>query len=116
MATDAALVYVGRDGRCCGGKCGSVGVAAVSEVVVHDVAVGVDGDSEGPSPLVEVCLPGYGGIEHVRLVAFPPGATAGRVSCLECEGTGWWGYSPTVGADGPCVPCKGSGLWWVALY
>lgn len=65
--------------------------------------------------MVEVCLLGYAGIETVRLVTFPPGATAGLISCLECEGTGWWGYAPTAGESGPCVPCKGTGSWWVGL-
>jgi hypothetical protein len=48
-------------------------------------------------------------------VTFPVGSTVGRVSCRECDGTGWWGYGPTEAEDGECVPCKGTGRVWVGI-
>lgn len=54
--------------------------------------------------------------EHTRgLVTFPPGATAGRVACLECHGSGWWGFGPDESVNGPCIECKGTGRVWVGL-
>lgn len=65
--------------------------------------------------LVEVCILSYDGREHTRLATFKPGDSVGRVSCLECEGTGWWGYGPTSAECGPCINCKGTGRWYVGL-
>lgn len=38
----------------------------------------------------------------------------GRIPCLECEGTGYWGYGPTPAECGPCVECKGTGKIFVS--
>jgi hypothetical protein len=47
--------------------------------------------------------------------SFPWGATVGKVPCIECLGTGWWGYGPTPNEQGPCIQCKGDGRVWVGL-
>ena len=57
-----------------------------------------------------------GASESLGMVTFAPGdAIAAKAACLECGGTGWWGYGPTPETCGPCVPCKGTGLVWVGL-
>jgi hypothetical protein len=43
------------------------------------------------------------------------GCGAGRTKCIECEGTGWWGYGPTEKECGPCVECKGTGYILVSI-
>lgn len=48
-------------------------------------------------------------------VSFEPGATVGQVWCIECSGSGWWGYGPVASTCGPCVDCKGTGRVWVGL-
>lgn len=53
--------------------------------------------------------------EHVRTASFPPGALVGQVSCIECDGSGWWGYGPVEEVNGHCVDCKGTGRVWVGL-
>lgn len=42
---------------------------------------------------------------------------AGTIACLECGGDGNWGkFAPEiVGADCPCVDCKGTGIMWVSI-
>jgi len=32
-----------------------------------------------------------------------------ETGCLECGGSGRWGYGPTDAECGPCVACKGTG-------
>ena len=39
----------------------------------------------------------------------------GQIDCLECKGTGWWGYGPTEAECGPCVDCKGTGKVYVSI-
>lgn len=68
------------------------------------------------SQMVEVCLTSRDGeTEFMRLAAYPPGATVGQIACLECSGSGWWGYGPTEADNGECVDCKGTGRVWVGL-
>jgi DnaJ-class molecular chaperone len=47
------------------------------------------------------------------------GAGAGRIACLECEGTGdWTRYHPEpelFGGHVPCPDCKGSGFQLVSI-
>jgi hypothetical protein len=43
------------------------------------------------------------------------GDTVAQIGCLECNGTGWWGYGPTPAEQGECVACKGTGRVWVGL-
>jgi hypothetical protein len=33
------------------------------------------------------------------------GGVAGSIACLECGGSGRWGYGPTEAECGPCVDC-----------
>lgn len=54
--------------------------------------------------------------EHTRTVSVPDGATAARIACLECGGTGWWQYGPDEVPGIDCVDCKGTGRQWVGLY
>jgi hypothetical protein len=70
---------------------------------------------EEPPPTVDVCMM-RGTREHAReCLTFPPGATVGQVPCLECGGTGYWGYGPVLETCGPCIDCKGTGRVWVGL-
>jgi hypothetical protein len=46
---------------------------------------------------------------------FKWGEPVGQVPCVECAGTGWWGYGPTPAEQGECVDCKGTGRVWVGL-
>jgi hypothetical protein len=45
------------------------------------------------------------------------GCGAGEVACFECGGDGNWGkFAPEiVGADCPCVECKGTGRVLVSI-
>jgi hypothetical protein len=45
------------------------------------------------------------------------GCGAGRIKCLECGGDGNWGkFAPElVGADAPCLDCKGTGWQLVSV-
>lgn len=67
--------------------------------------------------IVDVHRLGRNGNDHRNFgyLTFPPGATVGQVPCIECTGTGWWGYGPTAAECGPCVDCKGTGREWVGL-
>jgi hypothetical protein len=38
----------------------------------------------------------------------------GEITCIECNGTGWWGFGPTPAECGPCVDCKGTGRIFVS--
>lgn len=40
---------------------------------------------------------------------------AGKMICLECDGTGEWPYGPTPAECGRCVECKGSGSILVSI-
>lgn len=42
---------------------------------------------------------------------------AGQIDCIECGGDGNWGkFAPEiVGADCPCVECKGTGRVYVSI-
>lgn len=37
----------------------------------------------------------------------------GETACIECNGTGWWGFGPTPAECDPCVECKGTGRMFV---
>ena len=39
----------------------------------------------------------------------------GETDCLECGGSGWWGFGPTEDECGPCVDCKGTGRILVGI-
>ena len=51
----------------------------------------------------------------VEIEMLSPEIGAGRMSCPECEGTGWWGYGPTEAECGLCVDCKGTGKILVSI-
>ena len=53
--------------------------------------------------------------EHTRIASFRDGDTVGYIVCMECAGTGWWGYGPTLSTNGPCIECKGQGRVPVGL-
>lgn len=53
--------------------------------------------------------------EHTRVASFPDESPVGQVSCIECGGSGWWGYGPAPETNGPCIDCKGTGRVWVGL-
>jgi len=38
----------------------------------------------------------------------------GKIDCIECKGSGWWGFGPTQTECGPCVECKGAGYVFVS--
>ena len=40
---------------------------------------------------------------------------AGKMICLECDGTAEWPYGPTPAECGRCVECKGSGSILVSI-
>jgi hypothetical protein len=71
-----------------------------------------DGEIDG---IAEVCTT-HGFTEHVRLVSFPVDEPVGQIACLECLGSGWWGWAAYAVTPGPCIACKGTGRVWVGLW
>ena len=68
------------------------------------------------SQVVEIEVVGRDGTSwFTRTASYPPGATVGQVYCVECQGSGWWGYGPDETVNGRCNHCKGTGLMWVGL-
>lgn len=82
--------------------------AAIGETVVMPDPAEFDG-------IPEVCML-RGSTEHVRIASFPLDAIAGQVGCMECGGSGWWGYAAYAVEPAECVDCKGTGRVWVGLW
>lgn len=44
------------------------------------------------------------------------GGGVGRIACLECEGTGRWGYAAPEIPEHDCVDCKGTGRRFIMYW
>ncbi len=43
------------------------------------------------------------------------GCGAGRITCLECGGSGWWAFAEPEIPGAACVVCKGTGWSLVSI-
>jgi hypothetical protein len=65
------------------------------------------------SGMVVYC--GFARETEVPVAVIDRGCGAGEIDCIECGGTGWWGFGPTEAETGPCVECKGTGRALVSI-